>query len=238
MPYPNRTSRNRKNRIFDFIYYRTIYIVYNFLIDLKDYYYMYFKHDYFMFNGDCIPYFYHPYNHTRLNERQVEIPVFEKIIDGYSDADILEIGNVLPHYINAHHTVVDKYETGPGVINADATTYHPEKKFKCVISISTFEHIGYNYGETNEPAKIRKTIEHIFGMVEPGGIFAMSGTVGYNPVFDQVIREAGLFDQKYYYKRINGRWVCVPEDRLDYICDLYTRDDMTREVFIGIKYAR
>jgi hypothetical protein len=133
------------------------------------------------------------------------------------------------------HTVVDKYEMGVGVVNGDAATYDTEKRYKCIFSISTFEHIGYNYGEPLDHAKALLAIENAVRLLAPNGIFILSGTLGYNPFFDELIRKNnGLFDLSLYYKRVCGSWVSVPLDSLEYICDLYENKNITREVFIGV----
>ncbi len=71
----------------------------------------------FEFQGNTYKYFYHWYNTTWNNERAVEIPIVCKIINENIEDNILEIGNVLSHYFNIEHDIVDKYEKADGVIN-------------------------------------------------------------------------------------------------------------------------
>jgi hypothetical protein len=63
-----------------------------------------------MFNGECYQYFYHWFNTTFKNERTIEIPIVCKFINESKNLEILEIGNVLSHYFEFKHDVVDKYE--------------------------------------------------------------------------------------------------------------------------------
>ena len=96
----------------------------------------------FVWNDEKTPMFYHPYNATWSNERRVEIPIVMKFLDGVKQADILEVGNVLPHYFPSSHAVVDFFEKGDNVVNVDIETFVPAKRFKAVVSISTLEHVG------------------------------------------------------------------------------------------------
>src|SRR5690349_15642495 len=72
----------------------------------------------FTFQGKTYPYFHHGYNRTWANERAVEIPiVWSPVLE--CRGKILEVGNVLGHYFPFDQAVVDKYEKGTNVINAD-----------------------------------------------------------------------------------------------------------------------
>ncbi len=51
----------------------------------------------FTFNGLGYPYFCHCYNWTWENERSVEVPIAWELARQYPAADVLEVGNVLPH---------------------------------------------------------------------------------------------------------------------------------------------
>ena len=77
----------------------------------------------FVFKGYTLNYFHHAYNKTWQNERAVEIPIIWGILTGYQGKRILEVGNVLSHYIPVEHDIVDKYEMAPGVINQDVVDY-------------------------------------------------------------------------------------------------------------------
>jgi len=81
------------------------------------------------------------YNRTWESERAVEIPIIKKIVELNRGKRILEVGNVLSHYMKVNHDVVDLYEKAHGVINQDIINYKSENKYDLIISISTIEHI-------------------------------------------------------------------------------------------------
>lgn len=222
-----------KHRLADFTYnhlFNHPKLIAHRLVDL---YYKYFRHDYFNYMGVGLPCFYHEYNSTRLNERQIEVSIIEKYLSNYDPGDVLEIGNVLSYYRPVSHTVIDKFEAAPGVINADASTYDPGRTFKLIFSISTFEHIGYSsYGESYQPRMLQAAIDNAVRLLAPGGTFVFTGAIGYNPIFDRVTDIRG-FTSKLYYKRVGGVWACVHRDSLEYLWFPVDDKRLTREVFIG-----
>lgn len=88
------------------------------------------KQRYFTFNNRMLPYLYARYNKAWKNERAIEIPLFKQILGNTQNESILEVGNVLQHYGQVNHTIVDKYEQAPGVINEDILSFNPGRKFK------------------------------------------------------------------------------------------------------------
>ena len=64
----------------------------------------------FKFQGNDFKYFNHWYNTTWDNERTVEIPIICRMIYENNNEDFLEIGNVISHYFNIDHDIIDKYE--------------------------------------------------------------------------------------------------------------------------------
>src|SRR5580700_9638633 len=70
----------------------------------------------FQLAGQSHRYFIHPY--ILDTERGVEIAVVKDFLQG-RPGETLELGNVLQHYYDVPHDVVDKYESGPGVLNED-----------------------------------------------------------------------------------------------------------------------
>src|SRR3954451_22447894 len=68
--------------------------------------------------------FVHRYNETWRNERAVEVPLVVEALDAHP---VLEVGNVLGHYGHCGHTVVDKYERAPGVLNVDVLDFAPHE---------------------------------------------------------------------------------------------------------------
>ncbi|MFA6907638.1 MAG: hypothetical protein WC263_02320, partial [Candidatus Micrarchaeia archaeon] len=87
----------------------------------------------FAFAGKEYDCFYHPYNMTWENGRCVEVPVAWEAILAAKGKRVLEVGNVLSHYYESKHDVLDKYEVDEGVINADIVGFSPEKKYGLVV---------------------------------------------------------------------------------------------------------
>lgn len=133
--------------------------------------------------------FYHRYNTTWKNERRFEIPMAKLHIKGST----LEVGNVLSHYVDIGHTVVDKYEVGDGVINEDILYYKDKNKYQSIISISTIEH-------TDSPILI---IEKLKKMLIRGGTLFITVPYGYNPVLDNYLMNS-VFTESYWIRVGNG----------------------------------
>jgi len=83
----------------------------------------------FVFDGTAYPYFYHPYNNTQRNERSIEVPIIWDQVCRSREGAILEIGNVLSHYFDVSHMIVDKYEVAPGVANIDVVDLDQTPRF-------------------------------------------------------------------------------------------------------------
>jgi hypothetical protein len=161
----------------------------------------------FIFNKQSYPYFLNPYNASYANERAVEISIFKKIIKKNQKKKILEIGNVLSHYLKKlphHHTIVDKYEEAIGVINEDALTYKSKKKFNLIIAVSTFEHIGFNE-EDKDKNKISKVIKNLLTMLNKNGQLIFSVPIGHNPYLDKAIKDKKLPLTKSVFLKRNSK---------------------------------
>jgi hypothetical protein len=161
------------------------------------------------FQGKSYRYFYHWYNTTWNNERAVEIPIICKFIEEYKNHEILEIGNVLPHYFKFNHDVVDKYEKADGVINQDVADFKPSKRYDLIISISTLEHVGWDENP-RDPNKIFPALENLKNCLIPGGKLVVTIPMGLNPVLDKFLETGAIkFTENYYLKRINkeNEWV-------------------------------
>ena len=72
------------------------------------------EHGSFAWDGARLPYFVHDYHYTWLNERAVEVALALDLLERHPGASVLEVGNVLGHYVPFEHTVVDKYEQAAG----------------------------------------------------------------------------------------------------------------------------
>ena len=156
------------------------------------------------FQGHRYHYFYHLYNRTVAGERIIEIPIAKKILDEYSGKNILEVGNVLPHYFPINHDVLDKYDKAQGVINEDVVSFNPGKKYDLIISVSTMEHVGYSYGEAKEPDKFLRGIKNLKKLLAPGGKMAVTLPVFHNPKITKLIKERKTpFNKEYFLKRVS-----------------------------------
>jgi len=171
----------------------------------------------FSFNGSTYPYFIHWYNHTWDNCRAIEIPIFREMLQRYSDRRILEVGNVLSHYQQISHDVLDKYEQQIGVMNNDVAFFNPEDKYDVVLSCSTLEHVGFDEPE-KDPLKFIIAVENIKkNVLKPGGVLFFSIPYGYNPWLDVILRDHLIgFDSLMCYRRSSGnQWIpCVFDDVL------------------------
>ncbi len=165
----------------------------------------------FIFQGKEYFYFSHPYNSTWENGRAIEIPIIKEILDRNTGKDILEVGNVLSHYFETQHDIVDKYEKGNKVNNADIVNYSPDKQYDLIISISTIEHVGWDE-EPKEPAKILKAIKNLKNLLKNKGQVFLTLPLGYNHFMDKLIEKKEIgFSKIFFLKRIdkNNNWVEV-----------------------------
>ena len=156
----------------------------------------------FACNGQEVEYFEHPYNRTWVNERAVEIPIIWNLMRKHVPADVLEIGNVISHYYQFGHTVVDKYEKGRSTIQQDVVDLALPKKYPLIVTISTMEHVGWD--ETpRTPGKHRQALNVLRSHLAPGGMLAVTLPIGYNPGMDKDLLEGALgFDEVLYFKRV------------------------------------
>ncbi len=148
----------------------------------------------FRFQNKLFSYFCHRYNATWKNERAVEIPIALSFLAAYRGKDILEFGNVLSHYINTDHVVVDKYEKAPGVFNLDVVSLNLQQKFDLIIGVSTLEHVGWDEA-LREPLKVLKAIRVLQQHLKPTGKLILTFPVGYNP-YIRLYLKAGLIPKK------------------------------------------
>lgn len=173
----------------------------------------------FIFQGQTYNYFYHPHRQTWKSERAIEIPIIWELVKGYQGRNILEVGNVLAHYLPINHQVLDKYEKGGGIINEDVVDFQPAAIYDLIVSISTLEHIGWeerpydgiiNYIDWDrEPTKILKAVDNLKKMLSPGGRLVATIPLGWNPEMDRLLKENKIpFTKKFYLKRISldNKW--------------------------------
>lgn len=128
----------------------------------------------------------HAYGLTWTTERAVEVPVAAAVVARHRGRRILEVGNVLSHYMPVGHEIVDKYEHAAGVRNADVFDLPTEPAYDLVVSISTLEHVGRDE-RGGDPARAVAALEHLRGMLAPGGTLFATVPVGYNPDLDRAL---------------------------------------------------
>lgn len=178
----------------------------------------------FTHRGHQYPYMNHAFNYAWLNERAVEVPIVQKVVNDCEAGRILEVGNVISHYSGMMYRVptdiIDKYEINEAteeiVVNADIVNYSPAKRYKLIVSISTLEHVGYDeqvYGgspHTQHPCKFVDTLDNIrLNLLEPKGKLVFTVPLGYNREMDKMIFCGVVnIDSVFYMHRIShdNRW--------------------------------
>ena len=119
-----------------------------------------------------------------------------EIVRNFEPERVLEVGNVLPHYFKTSHTVLDKDEADPRVVNADVTEFETDRRYDLIVSISTLEHVGFDYSETVEERKILMAIDRLRSFLSPAGRLLVTLPIGYNPHLDELLRDHDLrFDR-------------------------------------------
>ena len=156
----------------------------------------------FTFDDRLISLFYHAYNMTWANERSVEIPIINDYLSHYESKGVLEIGNVLSHYGDVNHTVLDKFERGKGIINEDILNFVATEKFELIVSISTFEHIGFDDDMNDDSGvKILHAIDASRKLLAENGRLVLTLPIGYNSSLDRLISGGTL-------KSIRSFFIC------------------------------
>lgn len=142
----------------------------------------------FRLGGTEYPYYLHPYNHTWSNERVVEISVVRPILSSVHPTAVLEVGNVMSHYFDCGHTVIDKWERCRyrPVTNSDLLEFHPPRQFELVVSISTIEHVGWDESPRKETSVIA-ALHSLRSLLTPTGKAVITIPVGYNHYLDRML---------------------------------------------------
>ena len=163
----------------------------------------------FNYNGNLLHYFFHPYNSTFENERAIEIPILKYYIKKHETGRILEVGNVTQFYFDFFHDIVDQYEIYKGVINEDIIKFAPKQKYDFVFSISTIEHVGWDYGK-KDPKKIIAAVKKLKSITKKGGEIVITIPLGFSDFADKLVK-SDVFDECFVLKRINlgNDWVQV-----------------------------
>lgn len=161
----------------------------------------------FTFQSARYEYFLHPYNLTWSNERSVEIPIVWEEVRARRGGRVLEVGNVLSHYFDVGHEIVDKFERGnrgqrgKAVRNDDVAAFRASHPYDLIVSISTLEHVGWDE-EPRDPGKIARAIANLCDQLAPGGRLLVTLPLGYNPFLDGLLATGALpFSRCHYLKR-------------------------------------
>jgi len=187
----------------------------------------------FTFARRRYPYRFHPYKRSWLTERAVEVPIAQALVDGHAGQRIIEIGNVLSHYAPQGHTIVDKYERQPGVLNRDVFDVATLGQFDLVVVISTIEHVGRDE-EPRDPQLAIAALHALEGLIAPGGRLLLTVPIGYHYELDAALRSGSFpFTRTSALRRVGAtRWEQVSPEQVwhrPYDFLLYS----ARAVFIG-----
>lgn len=170
----------------------------------------------FIFDGHTYQCLYHPYNRTYENERAVEVPLIHSVVKACGGGRILELGNVLAHYVPIEHTVVDKYEVAPGVINEDIVDFRTADRYDLIVSISTLEHVGWDE-EPQDATKPLTAFRRLVNLLAPGGELWLTVPLGQNPHLDKMLKTHVLPFEKVWFLRQRergGEWQQVDRDEV------------------------
>jgi hypothetical protein len=178
----------------------------------------------FAFRKQQLEYFYHAYNMTWATERCIEVPIAREFLKHADPSETLEIGNVLSHYGPVEHDILDKFESGRGIMNQDILTFKPPRKYRLILSVSTFEHIGFDddVGEGSRE-KILKAIHRCREFLQPQGHFVLTVPIGYNPDMDGIITEGALDSQREDYFKRSGPRVWKPTSKAEALTCRYRK---------------
>ncbi len=93
------------------------------------------------------------------------------------------------------------------MLNQDVVDFNPPRPYRLIVTISTLEHVGWD--ETpREEQKVRRAIEHLKSLLEPGGRLVATIPLGYNPGLDRFLdTDRAGFDRLGGLKRLSmTRW--------------------------------
>ena len=168
----------------------------------------------FRFAGEEFAYLYHRHKFTWLTERAVEVPIAGAMVDRLRGARVLEVGNVLSHYRDVEHTVVDRYERGPGVLNHDVLDLGGLGEFDLVLAVSTLEHVGRDE-QPRDPGKAVRAVHALRERLASGGRLVITVPVGYHPGLDAALRDGGIETVRLRAlrrERLGPHWQEVPPE--------------------------
>lgn len=103
--------------------------------------------------------------------------------------------------------MVDLYEKSYShVINEDITEFSTSERYDLVVSVSTLEHVGFDYGEDKDPDKCRVAVERIRDLLTSGGRLVVTCGFGYNKNWDRFVESGGFgFDRLTCLVRVSSQ---------------------------------
>jgi SAM-dependent methyltransferase len=144
----------------------------------------------FRYQGEDHHYALDRYRLTWSNERAVEIPLALAQLRA-RPGRVLEVGDVLGHYVPVTHRVIDKYHPRPGVEPIDVLAVEPDARYDLILSVSTLEHVGWDE-RPRDPEKAPAAVLRLAGCLAPGGRLWFTVPLGYNPDFDRRLGQGVL----------------------------------------------
>jgi len=165
----------------------------------------------FVYRGNEMPYHVDGGNHPYDNERAVELPLAARRLSSHADpGTVIEVGNVMSHYFDTHHAVLDKYELHRAVTwNEDILDFRPPFAPELIISVSTLEHVGH-VERPRDPTGFARAVASLRSWLAPGGELFFTVPLGYNPSVLQFLEDppTGLNDVTVMSRRSSGNdWV-------------------------------
>lgn len=170
----------------------------------------------FRYDDNDLAYYIDRYNTTWRNERCLELAIVLNLLARTRPKDVLEIGNVLNHYAPFPHDVVDKYEQASGVQNTDVELFQTHRRYDCIVTISTIEHVGFDAPENRDPQKPARVLTRLRSLLRSRGILLATIPLRYNPSLDRLLLSGSLpFDEITYFRRVaRTSWIAVPPTHL------------------------
>lgn len=138
------------------------------------------------------------------SERRVEVSLGKYFLLSFPSENIIEIGAVMPYYIDTKHHVVDPYDNHD--VCDKKSIFDVDLTGKNVLSISTIEHIGkLDYG--NKIENNDGCINSFKKIKQEANKYLITFPIGYNLYLDNFIKTET--ENILYLKRINqeNEWV-------------------------------
>jgi len=177
----------------------------------------------FDFQGIRLQPFYHRRNTTWACERCVEIPLAMHFLKQYPPERVLEVGNVLSGYFSLAHEVIDKFDHTSSVTRGDVVTFSTDSSYDLILSISTFEHIGFDDARADSAEMIPAAIRNCRRFLRDAGQLLLTVPIGYNKHLDELIRGGRWGCSREAYMRRTGMSRWVTSSKMDALSRAYGR---------------